>query len=366
MSPSSVTVTRYVTLDHWRGLAALAVVAFHAFFPWYDQNTPAGFGWLAAIAEQGYRGVHLFFVISGYCIAHLVVREYRGRRDVADFLRQRCLRILPPYWGACLASAAIALAALSFNHGALFTSTSGPGALPFSFGSLLSHAFLLDTWLDRRGYLVVAWTLSWEMLYYLLAAVALALALRFGRSAGLAFAFVLAAAGTIPPLTAALPPLAGWTQFICGTCVFLAVDAPSAGGSPSPWLAVVLLFCAVGVSLGGLFGNLTVSAVFALTLFGLHRHDARLDAAPSLAWLGRLGAMSYSLYLLHVPVVSPLNNLLARFIAPTSPGYLLSIALAMVASVAAARLFFARLETPSENWRRSLGRHPASPAVPIL
>ncbi len=359
MTVPPATLPRYETLDHWRGVAALAVVVFHACQPWYENRAPPGFGLFAAIAEQGYRGVHLFFVISGYCIAHLVVREYRGRRDVTGFLRQRFLRIFPPYWGACLAAAIIALASLPFNHGALFASSTGPGALPASFGSLLSHAFLLDAWLDRGGYLVVAWTLSWEIAYYFLAAIALAIALRLGRSAGMAFAFALAIAGAIPRVAAALPPLAGWTEFICGTCVFLAVDAHQAGRPPSPWLAAVLLFGSGGAFLNGPLGNLTISAAFAIALFGLHRHDLRLGAARSLFWLGRLGAMSYSLYLIHVPMASPINNLLARFLPPHSRFYFFSILLAILASVLAAALFFAYWETPVENWRRS--RRPRTP-----
>jgi peptidoglycan/LPS O-acetylase OafA/YrhL len=64
-----------------------------------------------------------------------------------------------------------------------------------------------------------------------------------------------------------------------------------------------------------------------------------------------------------VPVASPINNLLSRFIPPGSPGYSFSIALAIAASLAAAWLFFVGLETPVENWRRSLGRR--TPVAPL-
>ena len=66
---------RYELLDHWRGFAALAVLWFHAASPWFAQSVPLGLGWFAALAEEGWRGVHLFFVISGYCIAQLALRK---------------------------------------------------------------------------------------------------------------------------------------------------------------------------------------------------------------------------------------------------------------------------------------------------
>ena len=101
MTASSATLPRYAKLGHWRGIPALSVVLFQVFHHWDAHRGPAIFAWLTALAEQGYRGVHLFFVISGYRIAHLSMKESCGRRDVGSFLRQRFLRIIPPYWIAC-------------------------------------------------------------------------------------------------------------------------------------------------------------------------------------------------------------------------------------------------------------------------
>src|SRR5882724_4325160 len=92
---------RYLTLDHWRGLAALSVASFHAISPWRTGPHPAGADWLVAVMGQGWKGVHLFFVISGYCIGLLALREIRGRRLPGTFLANRFLRIFPPYWAAC-------------------------------------------------------------------------------------------------------------------------------------------------------------------------------------------------------------------------------------------------------------------------
>jgi peptidoglycan/LPS O-acetylase OafA/YrhL len=60
--------SQYRSLDHWRGVAALSVVLFHGFGTTYNRTLSPLAEVLKAIAAHGWLGVHLFFVISGYCI----------------------------------------------------------------------------------------------------------------------------------------------------------------------------------------------------------------------------------------------------------------------------------------------------------
>lgn len=367
MASPSAHPPRYATLDHWRGFAALSVVVFHAFSPWLGGNAPPNFNWLAAIAEQGYLGVHLFFVISGYCIAQLVLREFRRGRNVLEFLRQRFLRIFPPYWAACLVAAALALAALPFNHAVLFATPTAPGALPSSINALLGHTFLLDQFLGRPGYLLVAWTLTWELSYYLLAALLLGLALRLGAVAGLSCAFLLAAVGAFPAATARLPSLSGWSEFMCGACVLFALDSASSRRTAWPWLAAIASLGLVGAATTAPHATLPFSAAFALALFYLYRLDARLASARAFSWLSPIGAMSFSLYLVHVPVASAVRNLLSRVFPHTDSTFSIPIILAILASLAAAQIFYRCVERPSETWRKSLLRpNPPVPSPSVL
>ena len=68
-------------LDGIRGLAVLAVVAFHA----------------NAALTGGYLGVDLFFVLSGYLITSILLREVEssGRIDLRAFWVRRARRLLP-------------------------------------------------------------------------------------------------------------------------------------------------------------------------------------------------------------------------------------------------------------------------------
>ena len=74
---------RYVpALDGLRALAVAAVFAYHAGLDW---------------ARGGFLGVDVFFVLSGYLITALLVREWRqeGRIDLRRFFRRRARRLVP-------------------------------------------------------------------------------------------------------------------------------------------------------------------------------------------------------------------------------------------------------------------------------
>ena len=75
-------IRRVRGLDGFRGLAVLAVVIFHA-FP----------GWLTG----GFLGVDIFFVLSGFLITSLLVREFgaTGRVSLKNFWVRRLRRIVP-------------------------------------------------------------------------------------------------------------------------------------------------------------------------------------------------------------------------------------------------------------------------------
>jgi peptidoglycan/LPS O-acetylase OafA/YrhL len=74
-------MSRKPALDGLRGLAVLAVMAFH--------TSPAAHG--------GFLGVDIFFVISGYLITSLLLREYSrtGGVDLRTFYLRRTLRLAP-------------------------------------------------------------------------------------------------------------------------------------------------------------------------------------------------------------------------------------------------------------------------------
>lgn len=94
-------------LAHLRFLAAFLVFCFHVFHLYYGEwrNHAAypGFTWIS----EGYTGVSLFFVLSGYLFMQIAIQA-KGEISYSQFVKNRCLRILPLYivffvLGLCIA-----------------------------------------------------------------------------------------------------------------------------------------------------------------------------------------------------------------------------------------------------------------------
>ncbi len=100
MAPSE---KRIPSLDGLRALSIGVVMASHT-ARIYDPKDPR-FNPFWAIRSNGEIGVEMFFVISGFLITTLLMREWdqSGRISLRDFYMRRAFRILPPYYVFLLA-----------------------------------------------------------------------------------------------------------------------------------------------------------------------------------------------------------------------------------------------------------------------
>ncbi|WP_431207164.1 acyltransferase family protein [Burkholderia cepacia] len=90
--------SRIPELDLLRFLAAIAVVFFHYAFRGYagDDLTTMHYPALEPVAQYGFLGVHLFFMISGF-----VILMTAGDGSVKRFIASRASRLLPAFWVCC-------------------------------------------------------------------------------------------------------------------------------------------------------------------------------------------------------------------------------------------------------------------------
>lgn len=140
----------FALLDGIRGFAILAVL-------WHHSNGSNPFD--HAIFERGYLGVDLFFVLSGFLITHLLIKEKRveGSISLRNFYVRRSLRIFPLYYTYLFAS-------LGWMY------ISSPDKF-FSIIELIPYYLLYWTnWIPDHGqpFFTHSWSLSVEEQFYLL------------------------------------------------------------------------------------------------------------------------------------------------------------------------------------------------------
>ena len=154
-----------------RGLFAFAVFAFHVvnsgLSTFAPLSTPIGF-FLTSTSEYG---VELFFCISGYVIAGTL----RRARNPVAFIEDRAIRVYPVLWASILVIVAVGMA----------TRTHGFG--DETWGRLLVEVpinlLALPGMLPIDNIHPAAWSLSYEMAFYLLCAACWGTRRRFGLKA---------------------------------------------------------------------------------------------------------------------------------------------------------------------------------------
>lgn len=144
-------------LDGLRAAAILLVFARHAIRPFRDAATPffPVFGWDAATPLiNGWIGVDLFFVLSGFLISHGIIRRKDSFR-LGRYIVRRALRIVPAYYAVLVIAAA----------GLIPFYTVAPELLNFR---ILYHALFLQDYLPAN--IVIAfWSLGAEEKFYIAA-----------------------------------------------------------------------------------------------------------------------------------------------------------------------------------------------------
>jgi len=94
--------TRFKPMDGLRGIAVLLIISFHYINNQYDQTDPASLNrverLLSKVSYFGWCGVDLFFVLSGFLIGSILMKNRGATNFFKAFYVRRFLRIIPVYY----------------------------------------------------------------------------------------------------------------------------------------------------------------------------------------------------------------------------------------------------------------------------
>ena len=356
---------RFAFLDGLRGLAALYVVLHHAAVEIPEWKLHKGPKLVWAAFSHGHYAVAVFIVLSGFCLTLPVARDPQGRLrgGFLSYLGRRARRILPTYYAALVFC--VLMVALS-------PSLQNPGpsrwmhALPvFGTGVVLSHLALVHNlwagWFFKID--PPAWSVATEWQIYLLFPALLALRRRAGSAAtvaaGLAFGWALAWL-SVPFGQPALWMLCPWYVGLFAMGMAAAVACTSGarlGGSrPLAWAFAALVALVGPLLLDPAHRDIMmidpiVGAVSALLIVACARRAAEGRSSRLLRLLESrralsLGSVSYSLYLIHFPLLSlAAATMRARGLGAETQ-LILMLGVASPLCVLAARVFHRAFERP--------------------
>lgn len=351
-----------------RGIAALLVATYHYFRPLLRPGSVT-----MRLLGRGYLYVDLFFILSGYVMALTYGATFAGQYRFASVVRfwwKRFARIYPIY-GVVLVTMLIAYALV---HGDFVVHRGwwvGIG-LPHPWRDIPLNLALMQSWGFATGVVGQAWSVSVECAAYIAFPFLVPLLLGRGR-AGFLVALLIAA--TLPGLAVLAaqgdglyhagtldlwdgPPalLRGFGGFVLGMGLRRIALMPRARLAFTDTFGIALLAAYIALLLGNA-PDLWLYPIFPLLILCLAGNTGWVGAAFGCRPVFALGLLSYSLYLLHVYLISPMyaaEHALARPFG-TTLAWAIAGPAAAVAILALSSFAYLCIEKPGRILLRHLG-----------
>ncbi len=343
-------------LDFVRALSIFLVMAGHASEGWPDSF------WVRVINSAGGLGVEAFFVLSGFLITRLLLREHEatGRITLGRFYRRRAARLLPAFYVYLLVGVVLLLLR----------------GQPVPWGAVVSSSVYVINYYQaftgaQTHFLSHCWSLAVEEQFYLFwpPVLVILLARRKSLVAALACAIlaiwiyrwilVFGIHASDYYLYRALETRGDHLAIGCLVAVLL--QPGQAYGKivtwldrPSVWLALVVAMLAVAFndsdavykfSVGYMLEPIVISLFLISSVFAAERVDITGWVVSS-RLLGQMGRVSYGMYLIHGAVMYSTNRVLVELTGSLTLGFLGACAATMLV----ASISFKYFEAPVRAW----------------
>lgn len=353
------------SLTSLRFIAAFWVLLYH-----FKDHLGLNLGQLGLVAD-GYLGVDLFFILSGFILAHVYLSELEGGRfGYGGFLKNRIARVYPMHLAALAAMLVLFVGASAIGAG-----VGSPEA--FRLSDLPAHLFMVHAWgaTPSVGWNFPSWSISAEWAAYLLFPLIAGAVLKARRAPMLMVvlalelclisyialdnlhAFAPWVGRDFSQMTAQIGALRILPSFLLGVALYAFGRTHAARKS---WARPIVLISAGWVIAVTMFGWWEGLVWFGLAglLYGLaetSRHG--IDAPMASRTFVFLGAASYALYMIHLPIDIVWFHALERIgVTETSDlalriGAVVGVFVTCIAASAAAYLW---IEEPARKWIRKL------------
>lgn len=397
--------TRFGFLDGVRGLAAFYVLLVHVrqqwdwklvekngLLSWRGDPLPPPLERLLRVFAYGHFAVAVFIVLSGFCLMMPVARSTDGTLagGLKHYIYRRAKRILPPYYAALILSLALIACVPLLRQP---NGTKSDLLLPaFTPGVLISHLFLMHNisaaWIDKINPPLWSIPPEWHI-YFFFPLLLLPIWRRFGLFAvnvlacilslsphflwhgrfdyttpwylalftfGVTAAAIRCSSGPVPILLRERVPwgwIAMWIWIACATL----------GALRPEWFLSRLY------ATDPLVGAATAVSIIYLSQFKAHPGNSapailRILEVRPIAWLG---SFSYSLYLIHYPLLPLIHAGLRAVPMPPMLRFGVFFTLGIAISLTFAYLFHMAFERPLlvDRPRSSQGDADAAPPPPL-
>lgn len=344
-SVQTKTLLNTSILNGLRGLAALYVLIGHArWLLWegYSEgylHHPERYNWFTkilvyafALFGKGHVAVILFFVLSGFVIHYSTIRQEKKKFDIPDYFKRRFLRIYPPLVFCMLLTLILDLTGkYVFGYSIYFQHT----PVPLINKNIISNL----NWITAIGNLLMVqnvytpvwgtngplWSLMYEWWFYMLYPVIYYL---YRKNKYLSYTvvwllFILASNGQFENKLAS----SVFNYLLCWSLGALLADVLLEKINLY-WFIIPLIICVTELTINRVGNNSVyqlaifdtlIGFVFTALLFALLKFKALFSLHRLFDRFNLLGDCSYTLYVIHVPILVMINGIVLSFTGNRMP-----------------------------------------------
>ncbi|MFX3636000.1 MAG: acyltransferase family protein [Candidatus Pristimantibacillus sp.] len=340
------------TLLGLRGLLAFSVVIFHIYGSAVIEGYIGGFSQEQLLYMINYAGpisVDLFFVISGY----LITQSLSNKRSLGEFVINRMIRIYPVF---------IVIHLFIFAVGPFieYKWMAGIGVREY-VTHFVSNALLLPGIFELPIAQIVAWSLSYELFFYIIAGLTWFIYCgtklhKLGK-----YTFYL----LIITLCAILVYYRkDMLFFAVGAALYFSQDWIKRGWKPNKYfyfngvITLAAIYCSFQLLKAPIIAALVLSFLFFITIITEHGLLSSLLRTKLMRYLGKI---SFSLYMWHTMVMFPLKIFVPKIsglLGSSSLAFTIYASLSLVLSIVISHLSYQYLEVRfagylKTRWKRN-------------